>query len=37
MLRRVSSQLLDELLASDDAREGLSAFAEKREPQWQGR
>ena len=36
-LKQVSRQLLDELLASEDAREGLHAFAEQRPPQWQGR
>jgi enoyl-CoA hydratase/carnithine racemase len=36
-LRKVSSKLLEELLASQDAHEGLAAFAEKRAPQWQGR
>ncbi|GAA3522930.1 crotonase/enoyl-CoA hydratase family protein [Amycolatopsis ultiminotia] len=30
-------ELLDHVLASDDAREGAAAFAEKRSPHWTGR
>ena len=36
-LRGVSRVLLDDLLESEDAAEGLRAFAEKRSPAWQGR
>ncbi len=36
-LRRVSTELFDELLTTEDAEEGLRAFAEKRAPEWQGR
>ena len=36
-LKQVSKDSLEELLASEDASEGLAAFAEKLVPQWQGR
>jgi enoyl-CoA hydratase len=36
-LRKLSKQLLDEMMASQDTKEGLAAFLEKRPPQWKGR
>jgi enoyl-CoA hydratase len=36
-LKQLSDELLDEVLASEDAKEGLAAFREKRPPQWEAR
>lgn len=36
-LRRLSRERMQVVMASDDAREGPRAFAEKRDPQWKGR
>jgi enoyl-CoA hydratase len=36
-LRQLSNDLFDELLETEDAAEGLRAFAERRPPKWKGR
>ena len=36
-LRTDSRAMLDELMTTADAEEGLAAFAEKRDPEWKGR
>ncbi len=34
---KIEKQALDQLLQTEDFREGIAAFMEKREPQWKGR
>ena len=36
-LRRVENLYLNELMKTDDAREGIKAFMEKRKPAWKNR